>query len=107
MGDAAALAVRPPNFMEVAHEKTIDYDAPGPCSGHGAIANGCLWRIHTGGGPRRDRHLQRWDRTLYLMINGRVRTLIYTYYNYVNAKGETREIPAYASTPILPACRRR
>ena len=31
----------------------------------------------------------------YLMINGRVRTLIYTYYNYVNAKGEIKEIPAY------------
>lgn len=37
----------------------------------------------------------------YLMINGRVRTLIYTYYNYVNAKGETREIPAYCVNPNI------
>ena len=35
----------------------------------------------------------------YLMINGRVRTLIYTYYNYVNAKGEIKEIPAYCVNP--------
>ena len=33
------------------------------------------------------------------MINGRVRTLIYTYYNYVNAKGEIKEIPAYCVNP--------
>lgn len=37
----------------------------------------------------------------YLMINGRIRTLIYTYYNYVNAKGETREIPAYCVNPNI------
>ena len=37
----------------------------------------------------------------YLMINGRVRTLIYTYYNYVNAKGETKEIPAYCVNPNI------
>ena len=37
----------------------------------------------------------------YLMINGRVRTLIYTYYNYVNSKGETREIPAYCVNPNI------
>ena len=35
----------------------------------------------------------------YLMINGRVRTLIYTYYNYVNANGEIKEIPAYCVNP--------
>lgn len=35
----------------------------------------------------------------YLMINGRVRTLIYTYYNYVNAKGEIKGIPAYCVNP--------
>ena len=35
----------------------------------------------------------------YLMINGRVRTLIYTYYNYVNAIGEIKEIPAYCVNP--------
>lgn len=35
----------------------------------------------------------------YLMINGRVRTLIYTYYNYINAKGEIKEIPAYCVNP--------
>lgn len=37
----------------------------------------------------------------YLMINGRVRTLIYTYYNYVNSKGETKEIPAYCANPNI------
>lgn len=37
----------------------------------------------------------------YLMINGRVRTLVYTYYNYVNAKGETKEIPAYCVNPNI------
>ena len=35
------------------------------------------------------------------MINGRVRTLIYTYYNYVNSKGETKEIPAYCVNPNI------
>ena len=30
----------------------------------------------------------------YLMINGRVRTLIYTYYNYVNAKEKLKRFPA-------------
>lgn len=37
----------------------------------------------------------------YLMINGRVQKLIYTYYNYVNSKGETREIPAYCVNPNI------
>lgn len=32
----------------------------------------------------------------YLSINGRVRELIYTYYNYVDRNGNTMEIPAYA-----------
>ena len=40
-----------------------------------------------------------WQELSYLMINGRVRTLIYTYYNYVNAKGEIKEIPAYCVNP--------
>ena len=31
----------------------------------------------------------------YLSINGRVRELIYTYYNYVDRNGQTKEIPAY------------
>lgn len=35
----------------------------------------------------------------YLSINGRVRTLIYTYYNYVDSNGQTREIPAYCVNP--------
>ena len=35
----------------------------------------------------------------YLSINGRVRTLIYTYYNYVNRNGQTKEIPAYCVNP--------
>ena len=35
----------------------------------------------------------------YLSINGRVRDLIYTYYNYVNRNGQTKEIPAYCVNP--------
>lgn len=35
----------------------------------------------------------------YLSINGRIRTQIYTYYNYVNSKGQTKEIPAYCINP--------
>lgn len=37
----------------------------------------------------------------YLSVNGRVQTLIYTYYNYVNSKGETKEIPAYCVNPNI------
>ena len=39
--------------------------------------------------------------SLYLSINGRVRTLIYTYYNYDNGSGVTREIPAYCVNPNI------
>lgn len=35
----------------------------------------------------------------YLSINGRVRELIYTYYNYVDRTGKTKEIPAYCVNP--------
>ena len=35
----------------------------------------------------------------YLSINGRVRELIYTYYNYINRNGQTKEIPAYCVNP--------
>ena len=35
----------------------------------------------------------------YLSINGRIRTQIYTYYNYDNGSGITREIPAYCVNP--------
>ena len=37
----------------------------------------------------------------YLMINGRVQKLIYTYYKYVNSRGETKEIPAYCVNPNI------
>lgn len=37
----------------------------------------------------------------YLSINGRVRTLIYTYYNYVDRNGNTKEIPAYCVNPNI------
>ena len=37
----------------------------------------------------------------YLSVNGRVQTLIYTYYNYVNSKGQTKEIPAYCVNPNI------
>ncbi len=35
----------------------------------------------------------------YLSINGRVRDLIYTYYNYTDSNGRTKEIPAYCVNP--------
>ena len=35
----------------------------------------------------------------YLSINGRIRELIYTYFNYVGANGQTKEIPAYCVNP--------
>ena len=35
----------------------------------------------------------------YLSINGRIRSQIYTYYNYDNGSGSTREIPAYCVNP--------
>ena len=35
----------------------------------------------------------------YLSINGRVRELIYTYFNYVDANGKNKEIPAYCVNP--------
>ena len=35
----------------------------------------------------------------YLSINGSIRELIYTYFNYVGANGKTKEIPAYCVNP--------
>ena len=35
----------------------------------------------------------------YLSINGRIRELIYTYFNYVDRNGRTKEIPAYCVNP--------
>ena len=35
----------------------------------------------------------------YLSINGRIRELVYTYFNYVGANGKTKEIPAYCVNP--------
>ena len=35
----------------------------------------------------------------YLSINGRIRSQIYTYYNYDDGSGSTREIPAYCVNP--------
>ena len=35
----------------------------------------------------------------YLSINGRIRSQIYTYYNYDNGSGISREIPAYCVNP--------
>lgn len=37
----------------------------------------------------------------YLSINGRVRELIYTYFNYVDSNGKTKEIPAYCVNPNI------
>lgn len=35
----------------------------------------------------------------YLSINGRIRELIYTYFNYVDSQGRAKEIPAYCVNP--------
>ena len=35
----------------------------------------------------------------YLSINGRIRELIYTYFNHVDANGKSKEIPAYCVNP--------
>ena len=35
----------------------------------------------------------------YLSINGRIRELIYTYFNHVDSQGRTKEIPAYCVNP--------
>lgn len=35
----------------------------------------------------------------YLSINGRIREMIYTYFNHVDANGRTKEIPAYCVNP--------
>ena len=40
-------------------------------------------------------------RMSYLSINGRNRELIYTYYNYIDRNGQTREIPAYCVNPNI------
>ena len=42
----------------------------------------------------------------YLSINGRIRELIYTYFNHVDANGRTKEIPAYCVNPNTTGCRR-
>ena len=38
-------------------------------------------------------------RMSYLICNGRVQNLIYTYYNYTDRNGESHEIPAYCVNP--------
>ena len=38
-------------------------------------------------------------RMSYLVCNGRVQQLVYTYYNYTGSGGESREIPAYCVNP--------
>ena len=43
----------------------------------------------------------------YLSINGRIRELIYTYFNHVDANGRTRRSPRTASIRIQRVCRRR
>ena len=37
----------------------------------------------------------------YLTINGRIRTQGYTYFNYVDAKGQKKEVPAYCVNPNI------
>lgn len=36
----------------------------------------------------------------YLSINGVVRTQKYTYFNYVDSKGQKKEVPAYCVNPV-------
>lgn len=36
----------------------------------------------------------------YLMINGAVKKQDYTYFNYVDAKGQKKEVPAYCVNPV-------
>lgn len=43
----------------------------------------------------------------YLSINGRIRELIYTYFNHVDANGKTRRFLPTASIRIQQVCRRR
>ena len=43
----------------------------------------------------------------YLSINGRIREQIYTYFNYVDSQGRTKEIPRTVSTPTPRASRSR
>lgn len=87
-------------FLEEQHEKTISKYSVGHGHGFFNFADGIA-----GGGVRIEEALGEIDiynggqELSYLMINGRVRTLIYTYYNYVNAKGEIKEIPAYCVNP--------
>lgn len=38
----------------------------------------------------------------YLMINGAVKKQNYTYFNYVDAKGQKKEVPAYCVNPTTP-----
>lgn len=38
----------------------------------------------------------------YLMINGAVKKQDYTYFNYVDAKGQKKEVPAYCVNPNTP-----
>ncbi|MGI5933914.1 MAG: SpaA isopeptide-forming pilin-related protein [Lawsonibacter sp.] len=38
----------------------------------------------------------------YLMINGAVKKQDYTYFNYVDAKGQKKEVPAYCVNPTTP-----
>ena len=88
-----------PIFMEVAHEKKTDFDAPGSPAVMGLLPTAALAastpeealgevQIYNGG-----------VEMSYLSINGRIRSQIYTYYNYDNGSGSTREIPAYCVNP--------
>ena len=36
----------------------------------------------------------------YLTINGQIRTQDYTYFKYVDAKGQLKEVPAYCVNPV-------
>ena len=42
------------------------------------------------------------EKVSYLSINGCVREQVYTYYNFTDETGATRQIPAYCVNPSAP-----
>ena len=91
--------VLPIYMMEVAHEKKTDFDAPGSPCGHGAPANRRFCCVHPEEALGEVQIYNGGVEMSYLSINGRIRSQIYTYYNYDNGSGSTREIPAYCVNP--------
>ena len=63
-----------PIFMEVAHEKKTDFDAPGSPCGHGAPANRRFCCVHPRGSLGGEVQIYNGGVEMsYLSINGRIR----------------------------------